>query len=60
MLVIGKDDNRTYEVYDVSYDHNGFPKFLIFKGKQWVRLSAKHFIPFYFRNDGEDGQNVRS
>ena len=53
MLVIGKDDKKTYEVYDVSYDHSGYPKFLIFKGKQWVRLSAKHFTPFYFRNDDE-------
>ena len=54
MLVIGKDDKKTYEVYDVSYDHSGYPKFLIFKGRQWIRLSANHFIPFYFRNDGEE------
>lgn len=54
MLVIGKDDKKTYEVYDVSYDHSGYPKFLIYKGKQWTRLSAKHFVPFYFRNDGEE------
>lgn len=45
MLVIGKDDKKTYEVFDVSYDHNGYPKFLVFKGNQWMRLSAKHFIP---------------
>lgn len=52
MLVVGKDDNRTYEVFDVSYDHSGYPKFLIYRGKQWVQLSAKHFTPLYFR--GED------
>lgn len=54
MLVIGKDDKKTYEVYDVSYDHSGCPKFLIFKGRQWIRMSAKHFIPFYFRNDDDE------
>lgn len=32
-------------VYDISYDSNGFPLFLFYFKGQWVRKSAKHFKP---------------
>lgn len=34
-----------YAVFDVSYNESGYPLFLIHDGKQWVRVSAKHFVP---------------
>lgn len=35
----------TIPVYDVSYDSNGYPMFLIYQHGQWLRKSAKHFRP---------------
>ena len=32
-------------VYDISYDKNGYPLFLVYINERWQRLSAKHFIP---------------
>lgn len=32
-------------VYDVAYDRNGYAHFLVYRNKEWVRLSAKHFSP---------------
>ena len=43
--VKNKDNNETYEVYDISYDKAGYPHFLVYKNNQWVRMSAKHFRP---------------
>ena len=43
--VINKDSKDIYDVYDVSYDKKGYPHFLVFKDGQWLRLSAKHFVP---------------
>ena len=43
--VMNKNNNVVYEVYDVSYNKSGFPLFLICKDGQWIRMSAKHFIP---------------
>lgn len=34
-----------YAVFDVSYNESGYPLFLIYNGEQWVRVSAKHFVP---------------
>lgn len=45
ITVKNKDDNKTYEVYDIVYDKVGYPQFLIYKDGEWVRLSAKHFRP---------------
>lgn len=45
MFVVNKDDNRKYEVYDITYDKTGYPHFLVYKDNQWLRLSAKHFVP---------------
>lgn len=33
------------EVYDITYDSNGYPHFLIYEDGQWLRKSAKNFIP---------------
>ena len=33
------------EVYDVMYDSTGYPHFLIYRDGQWLRISAKHFMP---------------
>lgn len=43
--VINKDNNKSYKVYDITYDKAGYPHFLIYKDGQWVRISAKHFRP---------------
>ena len=34
------------KVYDIKYDKNGYPHFLIYKNKQWTIISAKNFEPF--------------
>jgi len=49
-----KPDMCPYEVFDVTYDSNGHPMFLIYRDRQWVRLSAKHFTP-NFDEDGMGG-----
>ena len=46
MLVINKDNNEMYEVYDIVYHQSGAPHFLIYKDGQWLRMSAKHFRPW--------------
>jgi hypothetical protein len=44
--VINKENDKTYEVFDITYDKAGYPHFLIYKDGEWVRLSAKHFRPY--------------
>lgn len=39
------DRHEHIPVYDVSYDRNGYPQFLIYANGQWLRKSAKHFRP---------------
>lgn len=34
-----------YTVYDIQYDSNGYPHFLIYMNHQWIRISAKHYSP---------------
>jgi hypothetical protein len=46
MQMLDKRDNKIYEVYDITYDSNGYPQFLVYKNGEWYRLSAKHFKPF--------------
>ena len=48
MKVLHKEDKIMYVVFDISYDSDGYPLFLIYKDKQWVRMSAKHFKPYNF------------
>lgn len=44
--LINKNDGKTYKVYDISYNKAGYPRFLIYKDDEWVRMSAKHFRPY--------------
>lgn len=47
--VIRKEDNKTFNVYDIRYDAiSGFPQFLIYEGNQWLLKSAKLFKPHEF------------
>ena len=41
------------KIYDISYDKDGFPLFLIYFNGQWIRKSAKYFKPIDWgeRND---------
>ncbi len=32
-------------IYDITYDANGYPLFLTYIDGQWIRKSAKYFIP---------------
>ena len=32
-------------IYDISYNSNGYPLFLIYVDGQWIRKSAKYFKP---------------
>ena len=45
LIVENKNNNRIYEVFDITYDKNGYPRFLIYNNGQWMRMSAKHFRP---------------
>ena len=45
MMVINKNNNKEYEVFDITYDNVGYPHFLIYKDGQWIRMSAKNFKP---------------
>ena len=45
MMVINKNNNKEYEVFDITYDNNGYPRFLIYNDGQWLRMSAKNFRP---------------
>ena len=41
-----KDTLKIYKVFDITYDNNGFPHFLIHEDNQWIIKSAKHFEPW--------------
>lgn len=44
--VIRKEDNKTFNVYDIRYDAiSGYPQFLIYEENQWLIRSAKLFKP---------------
>lgn len=46
MKVIEKETWVIREVYDITYDDKGCPRFLIFDDDgTWVRRSAKFFMP---------------
>lgn len=45
MKVYDKYNYASYEVYDITYDSNGYPHFLIYENGQWTRKSAKNFVP---------------
>ena len=43
--IMNKDNDKMCEVFDITYDKNGYPRFLVYKDGQWIRMSAKHFAP---------------
>ena len=45
MKIVEKETGMFYDIFDVTYDKNGYPQFLIYKNGQWLRKSAKHFTP---------------
>lgn len=54
MTVVNKNNNEKYEVYNISYDKAGYPRFLIYKDGQWVRMSAKYFRPYTMKDVAND------
>ena len=60
MHLLNTTDKTVYEIFDITYDQNGYPQFLIYKDKQWLRKSAKHFTPNYKEvfNRGENAYLV--
>lgn len=51
MIYNYKGKQEIVKIYDISYDSNGYPSFLIYHNKQWKRRSAKHFIPLSNENN---------
>jgi hypothetical protein len=51
MIVKNKNNNEAYEVFDIAYNKNGYPHFLIYKDGEWIRMSAKHFKPYSPEDD---------
>lgn len=47
LFLANKEDNREYQIFDITYDQSGYPQFLVYKDGQWLRMSAKHFTPYY-------------
>ena len=50
LVVVNKNNNERYSVYDISYDKHGYPHFLIYDGKEWKRVSAKYYRPLDIRD----------
>ncbi len=48
MFLIEKKTSTEVQVFAVSTDKCGYPKFLIYKDGQWIWRSAKHFRPYMF------------
>ena len=48
--VTNKDNDKIYEVFDITYNKCGYPHFLIYKDGEWTRMSAKHFKPYTVRD----------
>jgi hypothetical protein len=44
MILYDKHTGRKEIIYAVLDDDNGYPKFLIRNGNQWIYRSAKHYI----------------
>lgn len=51
MRLLYKPNGTPYDIYDITYDKNGYPKFLFYRNGQWLIESAKHFTPDFY----EDG-----
>jgi hypothetical protein len=46
MIYAYKNCSQVVTIYDISYDSNGYPLFLIYIDGQWIRKSAKYFKPY--------------
>ena len=46
-----------YDIFDITYDKNGYPQFLIYTNGQWIRRSAKYFTPVIHN---EENKIIRS
>lgn len=44
-------------VFDITYDKNGYPMFLVFHDGQWLRMSAKYFTPMLDPVDQSHGDS---
>ena len=51
--VISCSTNDLVSVYDVTYDSDGYPQFLVYKNGQWIRHSAKNYKPYYDNRNRE-------
>lgn len=58
MIVVNKNSNEKYTVYNITYDNAGYPHFLIYKDGQWIRMSAKHFRPYKYEDIINAMQNL--
>lgn len=47
MKLVYRPDNKLYVIFDITYDHSGYPMFLIYRNGQWIRKSAKYFMPIF-------------
>lgn len=45
MLYVFDIEPKQVYIYDISYDSTGYPLFLTYINGQWIRKSAKYFIP---------------
>lgn len=46
MKLLEKCTGTIREIYDITYDQTGYPRFLIYDDDgTWVRRSAKFFVP---------------
>lgn len=45
MMYTYKNNTQVVKIYDITYDTNGYPLFLIYIDGQWIRKSAKYFKP---------------
>lgn len=45
-MIVVKSTGYTYKVYDITYDNNGYPHFLVYENGEWKRVSAKHYRPY--------------
>lgn len=47
IMVRHKTDDKVFDVYDIAYQSKtGKPIFLIYDDGQWLRKSAKYFVPY--------------
>ena len=60
MKVVNKNNGVVYDVFDVTYNKVGYPRFLIYKDGVWIRMSAKHFRPYTVEDWEKELADVRN